>query len=62
MTMTIQLEITKHELDLLMRGVSLLLIDENERCNRKGGRGWVPTKNYIAAEKLEAQLKQEAQR
>lgn len=54
--MTIQLEVTKRELDLLMRGMRGLLIDENERSNRPGGRGWVPTKNYIAAEALEARL------
>lgn len=54
--MTTQLELTKRELDLLLRGLRDVLIDENERSHRPGGRGYVPTKNYIAAEALEAKL------
>jgi hypothetical protein len=54
--MKIQLELTKQELDLLMRGMSALLSDEHDRSKRGGGRGWVPTKNYLAAEALEARL------
>jgi len=54
--MKILLEVSKAELDLLMRGVSALLMEENDRSRRGGGRGWVPTKNYLAAEALESRL------
>jgi hypothetical protein len=54
--MKIQLELTKRELDLLTRGMSALLSDEHDRSKRGGGRGWVPTQNYLAAEALEAKL------
>ncbi len=53
--MTIQLEVTKRELDLLLRGVTAVLIDENERSTRTNGE-YKPTKNYFAAEALEARL------
>ena len=53
--MKIQLELTKRELDLLMRGVTALLIDENERSTRMNGE-YKPTQNYLAAEALEARL------
>lgn len=53
--MTIQLKLTKRELDLLLRGVTALLIDENERSTRRNG-AYKPTKNYLAAEALEARL------
>lgn len=53
--MTIQLELTKRELDLLLRGVTALLIDENERSTRRNGE-YKQTKNYLAAEALEARL------
>jgi len=54
--MKIQLELTVRELDLLMRGMSALLLDEHDRSKRGGGRGWVPTKNYLAAVALEDRL------
>jgi len=54
-TMTIQLEVTKRELDFLLRGMSALLIDENERSTRRNGE-YKPTKNYLAAEELESRL------
>jgi len=50
------LEVSKRDLDLLLRGVRGLLCEENDRSRRGGGRGWVPTKNYLAAEDLENRL------
>jgi hypothetical protein len=56
MKTTIQLELTKKEINLLMRAASLLLMEENSKSTRRMGGEWVPTKNYNAAEALEAKL------
>lgn len=53
--MKIKLEVTKAELDLLLRGLSDVLSDEVERGTRMNG-AYKPTKNYAAAEALETRL------
>jgi hypothetical protein len=53
--MTITLEITKKELDLILRGISNVLTDEVDRGTRRNG-AYRPTKNFQAAEALEIKL------
>lgn len=53
--MTIQLELTKRELDLLQRAMRGLLIEEADRGTRMNG-AYKPTKNFQAAEALEDKL------
>lgn len=50
------IEVTKRELDLLLRGMRDLLGDENRRSMNRRGQKFAPTKNYLAAEALENRL------
>lgn len=53
--MTIQLKLTKRELDFLLRGIRGVLTEEVDRGTRMNG-AYKQTKNFEAAEAIEGKL------
>ena len=54
--MKITVELSKKELDLLLRGLYGVMVEENTKSHRPW-KGYTPTKNLTVAEPLEARLR-----
>ena len=53
--MTITMTVTKAELDIIVRGVSVVLVDENTKSGARHAT-WKATRAYQVAEALEHRL------
>jgi len=53
--MKVTLTVTKAELDIIIRGLSVVLVEENEKSGRSF-TGWKATRSFLVAEALEARL------
>lgn len=53
--MKVTLTVTKAELDIIIRGVSVVLVEENAKGSRRFAE-WKATRSFLVAEALEERL------